>query len=150
MIKFYKNGSEAVLAAIALLITCQVSGQDLSTSYRDFPLGISVQYGLGNYSIKDKYISNEKYTGTLPFYSLGWTNGHDKYIYRLKMIIRSSNKITNYNVSTEISNLFLTQGFIYHLKESFLFAHDLNIWIGPSTEFLLNYNKPEIAVSGFD
>ncbi len=150
MTKLYMNGTKAVLAAIVLSIACQVSGQDPSPSYSDFPLGISVQYGLGNYSIKDKYISNEKYTGTLPFYSIGWTKGHDKYIYRLKMILRNSDQIDNYNVSTEITKLFLTQGFIYHLKERSLFAHYLNIWIGPSTEFLLNYNKPEIAVSGFD
>ena len=29
---------------------------------------ISLQYGLGNYSVKDEYISKEKYSGTLPLF----------------------------------------------------------------------------------
>ena len=150
MKKFLKRRPEIVCSALIFLIISRVSGQDLSPTYGSYPTGISVRYGFGNYSIKDKYISDEKYTGTLPYYSIAWAKGHDNYIYRLEMKVRNSNEIHNYNVSTEITQLLLTQGFIYPLKGKSLLKKDLNIWIGPSTEFFLNYNKPIIAVSGFD
>ncbi len=111
---------------------------------------ISLQYGLGNYSVKDEYISKEKYSGTLPLFSLRWARAHNNYVYKLEMDYRNSSEITNYNVSTDVTQFSFSQGFLYPLKKRTFLDRDLFLWMGPFTDLLFFYNKPKIAVSGFD
>ena len=66
------------------------------------------------------------------------------------MEYRNSNDISNHNVSTDIYQFTLNQGFLYPLKKMTLFNNDLYIWLGPSVDFFFYYSKPDIAVSGFD
>jgi len=145
-----KTTKKIIISAIVLLLTLKSQGQDTLNYQTVFPSGISVGYGIGKYSLKDEYISKEKYSGTLPFYSFGWVRKHNKYVYHLEMEYRNSNSISNYNVSTNITQVKFSQGFLYPLKKMLLFNKDLNIWLGPSTDFFLYYSKPHIAVSGFD
>jgi hypothetical protein len=145
-----KSRFTTLFLSITLLLTTRISGQDSRSSGDIYPEGITFSYGTGLYSIKDKYISDEKYSGILPYYSVGWARNHNKYVYRLDIAIRTSDKIKNYTVPTEITRFVLSQGFLYPLKNMSLFNNDLRIWIGPSTEFYVLYNKPDIAVSGFD
>ena len=145
-----KTKAKIIISAITLLIAVESPGQDTLNFKTVFPSGISIEYGIGSYSVKDEYISKEKYSGTLPYYSFGWARKHNKYVYRLEMAYRNSNNINNYNVSTNINQLTLNQGFLYPLKKMTLFKNDLFIWLGPSTEFFFYYSKPNIAVSGFD
>jgi hypothetical protein len=100
--------------------------------------------------VKDEYISKEKYTGTLPGYSIRWARHHDTRIYHLDMTYRNSDEIENYNVSTDITHFSLNQGFLYPLRAVSLFHRDLHLWLGPSTEIFFFYNDQNIAVSGFD
>ena len=149
MKELIKTNLKIILWALTFLIASHVSGQDSLSYLNVYPAGISFEYGIGNYSVKDEYISKEKYSGTLPYYSFGWIRNHNKYVYRLNMDYRYSNDIYNYNVSTGINQLMLSQGFLYPLKKKTLFKNDLYIWLGPSTEFFLYYNKPNIAFLGF-
>jgi hypothetical protein len=139
-----------IISTIALFIVAETLGQDTLSHLNVYPGGVSIEYGIGSYSVKDEYISKEKYSGTLPYYSFGWARKHNKYVYRLEMAFRNSNSINNYNVSTNITQVTLNQGFLYPLKKMTLFKNDLFIWLGPSTEFFFYYSKPNIAVSGFD
>ena len=125
-------------------------GQDSLSHQSTFPAGITIEYGVGNYSVKDEYISKEKYSGTLPYYFVGWTRKHETYIYRLDLSYRKSNNITNYNVSTDITQFTLNQGFLYPLETISLFKKDLYFWLGPATEFFFFINDQNIAVAGFD
>jgi hypothetical protein len=125
-------------------------GQDSLNRQISFPSGIAIEYGLGSYSVKDEYISKEKYSGTLPYYSLSWMQHHDRYVFRLDMTYRNSGEIENYNVSTTITQFTLRQGFLYSLKNISLLQKELHIWFGPSTEFYFFYNDQNIAVAGFD
>ena len=135
----------------AILISIgNLPGQDSLNRQSTFPSGITIEYGFGNYSVKDEYISKEKYSGTLPYYSVGWARKHDTYIYRLDMSYRNSNKIKNYNVTTDITQFTLNQGFLYPLRNISIFQKDLYLWLGPSTEFFYFYNDQNIAVAGFD
>ena len=137
-------------SAITLFIATESHGQDTLNYVNLYPRGISIEYGIGNYSVRDEYISKEKYSGTLPYYSLIWAREHNRYIYRLEMAYRNSNNINNYNVSSDITQVTFNQGFLYPLKKKLLFKKELYIWLGPSTEFFFYYAKPHIAVSGFD
>lgn len=145
-----KSKAKIIISAIALSLTIESYGQDSMSGPNIYPEGISIKYGIGSYSVKDEYISKEKYSGTLPYYSFSWTHGHNKYVYVLEIAYRNSNSITNYNVSTDITQFTLNKGFLYPLKKMTLFKNDLYIWLGPSTEFFFYYSKPNIAVSGFD
>ena len=145
-----RNNLTLLLLALTLFMASEVSGQDDTDAPMVHPAGISVEYGMGNYSVKDKYISNERYSGTLPSFTVGWAREHEKYVYRLQMTYRNSKDISNYNVSTDVYQFTLNQGFLYPLKKVKLFHHDLYAWLGPTTEFFFYYNKPDIAVSGFD
>ena len=139
-----------IISAIPLFIATVSLGQDSLKNLNVYPGGISIEYGIGNYSVRDEYISKEKYSGTLPYYSLSWAREHKRYIYRLEMAYRNSNNINNYNVSSDITQVTFNQGFLYPLKKKLLFKKELYTWLGPSTEFFFYYAKPHIAVSGFD
>lgn len=115
-----------------------------------FPGGISVEYGLGRYSVRDEYISKEKYSGTLPHIEASWARFHNRYGYHLGLTYRSSSNIKNYNVSADIHQFSLNQGFLYPLPSISLFTRDVYVLFGPSTELYFYYNKQNIAVSGFD
>ena len=142
--------AKIIISTTILFFAVESYGQDTIKYKTVFPSGISVGYGQGLFSVKDEYISKEKYSGTLSYYSFGWARGHNKYVYRLNMAYRYSNDICNYNVSTGIHQLRLNQGFLYPLKKIILFKNDLYIWLGPSTELFFYYSKPNIAFSGFD
>jgi hypothetical protein len=142
--------AKTILSTIAIFIALVAYGQDTVFYSTVFPKGITIKYGFGNYSVKDQYISKEKYSGTIPYFSFGWAKKHNRYIYQLEMEYRNSDDIKNNNVTTNITQFILKQGFLYPLKKRGLFSRDLDLWLGPSTELFVFYNKPKIAVSGFD
>ena len=115
-----------------------------------FPGGITLEYGIGYYAVTDEYISKEKYSGTLPYYKAGWANQHENYIYHLGFEYRFSSEIRNNNVSADIYQFSLNQGFLYSLPEFSLFSKDVYAFLGPSTELFFYYNNQNIAVDGFD
>ena len=109
-----------------------------------------MRYGTSFLSMKDQYISPERYQGLLPYYYLGWTHAHQKYVYKLNFSFRQSSKVENNDVSSDVLNFQLSQGFLYPLKAMHLFKKELGLWIGPSTDIFYFENNPDIAVSGFD
>ncbi|NQV18466.1 MAG: hypothetical protein HQ534_07985 [Armatimonadetes bacterium] len=139
-----------IVTIIIFIITAKLSGQDTLKNSIVYPTGISVLYGSGSYSQKDEYISKEKYSGSLPLFSLIWARDHQQYLYKLHMSYRNSSKIKNYNVSADITHVTINQGFLYPLKKKTLLNRDLLLWIGPTTDLFFFFNKPDIAVSGFD
>jgi hypothetical protein len=146
--------SKATFKLIILLSTVccwgTISGQDSLNTDIIYPEGITIEYGIGNYAVTDEYISKEKYSGTLPYYSICWTNQHSNYVYHLKIDFSNSSEIKNFNVSTDIYQFTLNQGFSYALPKFTMFKKDAYLYLGPSTELFFYYNKQNIAVSGFD
>ena len=114
------------------------------------PSGISLEYGIGSFAVTDEYISKEKYSGSLPYYGISWYKPHDSYIYRLSLNYRNSSKINNNNVSADVHQFTLNQGFRYALPKFKLFDKDAYAFLGPSAELYFYFNKQNIAVSGFD
>jgi len=133
-----------------LIFTINLLGQDSTNQKTIFPEGISVEYGLGSYAVTDEYISTEKYSGPLPYYSITWSNQHSDYVYHLKLDFRNSSEIKNNNVSTDIYQFTLNQGFNYALPKFTIFSKDAHLYLGPSTELFFYYNNQNIAVDGFD
>jgi len=145
-----KNHFHLLLAVLLLLFTESPWGQDSLYQSSIYPEGISIEYGIGSYAVTDEYISTEKYSGPLPYYSITWSNQHSDYVYHLKLDFRNSSEIKNNNVSTDIYQFTLNQGFDYALPKFSLFNKDAYLYLGPSTELFFYYNNQNIAVSGFD
>jgi len=135
---------------LAVSTNLVIYAQDSSIHKTIFPEGISLEYGIGNYAVTDEYISKEKYSDSFPYYKAGWANQHEDYVYHLGFEYRFSSEIKNNNVSTNIYQFSLNQGFLYSLPEFSLFNKDVYTFIGPSTELFFYHNEQNIAVSGFD
>lgn len=135
---------------IAFVCICYLPGQSGSEEPVGYPGGITLEFGLGSYALIDHYISPEPYDGTLPYYAIGWSRSHEKYVYTLSGAFRQSNNVSNYSVTTEVLNYRLSQGFLYPIKTLKFLKKDLGLWIGPTTDILYYLNNPNIAVSGFD
>jgi hypothetical protein len=132
-----------------LLLFLQSAGQDLGEKPDLFPKGLTIQYGIGGYSIRDEYISRQKYAGELPSIAIEWARSHGKHVYNLGMSYRGA-EIRNHNVSTQITQFSLNQGFLYPMKKTTLFRKDFQVWLGPATKFFFLVNDPDFAVSGFE
>jgi hypothetical protein len=139
-----------LLGNLFLITTFELSAQEGLHQKAVFPDGISVEYGVGSYAVRDEYISKERYSGTLPYFGLNWARNHDGYVYDLSMEFRSSSDVRNNNVSADNYLLTLNQGFLYSLRPMSLFSRDVHAFVGPSTELYFFYNRQNIAVSGFD
>jgi hypothetical protein len=145
-----KNQFHFSLIISILIFTINLLGRDSTNQKTIFPEGISVEYGLGSYAVTDEYISTEKYSGPLPYYSITWSNQHSDYVYHLKLDFGNSSEIKNNNVSTDIYQFTLNQGFNYALPKFTIFSKDAHLYLGPSTDLFFYYNNQNIAVDGFD
>ncbi|MFH1196466.1 MAG: hypothetical protein V1720_12250 [bacterium] len=141
-----------VFFVLVFLLTLSVGvvGQDSTGGKRIFPSGFSIEYGIGSYAVTDEYISKEKYSGSLPFYEISWAKPHENYVYTLSISYQNSSEIKNNNVSTDVHQFNLNQGFNYTLPKFTIFDRDAYVFIGPAAELFFYYNKQKIAVSGFD
>ena len=144
------NPRIGVVYFTVIAFSFNLTGQSGSSEPVVYPGGISLKYGWGAYALRDNYISPERYDGVLPFYAIGWTHTHDRYVYKLNFALRQADDIKNFNVSTNIVSFKLSQGFLYPLKPLNLFDKDLSLWLGPTTDVFYFENSPDIAVSGFD
>lgn len=146
------NKNHFYLLSLALIISISgiFFGQDSVNQKSIYPEGITLEYGIGSYAVTDDYISTEKYSGSMPYYRILWTKPHDDYVYHLNLNYQYSSEIKNYNVSADIHQFTLNQGFDYALPKFRLFNKDAYLYLGPSTELFFYYNNQNIAVSGFD
>ncbi len=130
-----KTLSGIIVITISLIITSQVLAQDTVNNKNIFPSGIFVGYGLGSYSVKDEYISKEKYSGTLPYFNIEWTRFHNKHAYRLEFEYRSSENISNNNISAKVGQFTFNQDFIYSIGNFSIFSRSIYAYLGPSLQF---------------
>ncbi|MBN2214832.1 MAG: hypothetical protein JW723_11355 [Bacteroidales bacterium] len=130
-----KPRSIIIISAIVLFVAAELTGQDTVNFKNIFTTGISVEYGIGHYSVKDEFISKEKYTGILPCYSIEWARFHHKNGYRLKFEYRISNNIKNNNISAEAKQFAFNQDFIYPVGSFSLLTKNIYIFLGPSIQY---------------
>jgi len=138
-----KTKSRIIISAILLLIAVESAGQVTGDYKTVFPSGISVGYGLGLLSVKDEFISKEKYSGTLPYLNIEWVRFHDKNAYRLEFEQRSSTSISNNNISAKVQQFVFSQDFSYPANSFSLFSNAVYACLGPSVQvyyYSINYN----------
>ncbi len=109
--------------------------------------GLTIQGGLGRYSVRDEYFSAQKYTGTLPSFAASWGRFHPGGGYRLGIDHRTSSEIRNHNLSAGVTSFSLDLDFLYRVTTVSLFSRDAHLFLGPSTGFFLHFSELHIAFS---
>ena len=109
-----------------------------------FLKGISFSQGIGKYSVRDNFISGEKYSGMLPDFSAQWSNFTENGGYGFGLEYRNSSEIKNYSVLTDITQFSLNLDYLYSFGQLELFSKDVFIYLGPASEFFLYFNHPDI------
>lgn len=139
------------LVLLAACIGCSAAVLDAQApagQQTPLPTGLSIQYGIGQYAMRDEYISKERYSGMLPYLSADWSRFHDKWGYRLKLEFRHSTEIKNHNVSTDVLQAALQHDYMYPIRKAALFGKEAQVYVGPSFGFNLFMNNQNIASQG--
>lgn len=130
-----KTKTLIIILNILFCVAIQLSGQD-TTDYRIlFPSGISAGYGQGLYSVKDEFISDQKYSGTLPYFNVQWVRFHHQNGYRLEFEYRISDNIKNNNISAEAKQFAFNQDFFYPVGSFSMLSKNMYIFLGPSLQY---------------
>ena len=139
-----------LLVILFVIVGCskKVHSQELSLKHNYFPEGISVSYGVGNFAVRDEFLTNEKYSGTMPFFSIGWTKSTDSSGFRVLFSIHNSSNIKNKNMTADILNFSLIWDFFYHIKTFQLFSKECTLFAGPSAELFIYSNRQDYATDG--
>ncbi|MFC2126575.1 hypothetical protein ACFLU5_17430 [Bacteroidota bacterium] len=144
--------SSIIISAFFLAISFKSFGQDSINYKAVFPTGISVKLGLGSFSLKDEYISNEEYSCTMPYLNINWVRFHSKNAYRLELEYRYSENISNNNISALGGQAVFNQDFIYPIGNFSLFSRNVYAYLGPSVqvfyyEYLYHFVIPGTFIS---
>jgi hypothetical protein len=147
-----KTKSRIIISACILLLALESPGQDTINNKTVFPSGISVGYGQGLFFVRDEYISEEKYSGTLPYLNVEWVRFHNKNAYRLEFEYRNSSNIKNNKISAEVMQFVFNQDFIYPVGNFPMFSRNVYAYLGPSAQFFFynikyNFGQPGTFIS---
>ncbi len=136
-----------IAVCISLLATF-VSAQTQQTLKNLLGDGIFVQDGLGYLALRDDYISDEKYSGSLSYLELGWLRSRDSSASRFSMEYRNSSDVRNNNVSADVIQAALNLDYLYPVGAFPLFERDVFAFLGPSAETYLYFRTQNIANGG--
>ncbi|HLF19261.1 MAG TPA: hypothetical protein VI704_00575 [Bacteroidota bacterium] len=99
--------------------------------------GIYFRGGVGHLAVRDGYISDEKYSGTISSFSLSWLRGDTSAAYRLGLDYLNASDVKNNNVSAQLMQAGLNLDFLYSIGGFQLFSHDIIAYLGPSADISL-------------
>jgi|WetSurMetagenome_2_1015567.scaffolds.fasta_scaffold09535_3 hypothetical protein len=119
----------------------------LNNSLDFLPQGILFETGYGSLSVRDKYISPEKYTGDIQILKLAWSKVHEKkYGYETTFDYVHGAKIRNYGVSAEVQEFTINHIFLFPAnREHYLFSKRFYSFIGPSAELWLHVRNQDVS-----
>ena len=139
------------LAVCFSLVTPAYSfNQDSDYFYPPTVNGVALEYGIGKLSIRDEYISKEKYSGKIPYFSVTWSQTDNSDGYALGLHHRHSSDIMNYNMRADITefSLFFDK---FHRNNRILKAFPkLLTYLGPSLEFYTIFFDQKVAGNGLN
>ena len=146
-----RRGMKAIpLLILLVMLECSntVYSQDVLFHHTYFPKGISVSYGIGNFVVRDDFLTNERYSGPMPFFSAGWTTYADSTGFRVLFSIHNSSEIRNKNMTADVLNFSLAWDYFNHIKTFQLFSRGWRVFAGPSAELFIYSNRQDYATSG--
>lgn len=143
------NKLSFIIIILQLSIILSSKGQELEIADTIFRKGITIQYGYGRYSIRDEYISQNRYSGTFPEYNIKWINYHRNHGFELNFCYGQSSKIKNYNAPTNIQEYSVSGKHLYPIKNFNLASRQNYLFFGPSWDFHFHLRNQNMATSIF-
>ena len=112
-----------------------------------YPQGAVFETGYGSFTVRDEYISPERYTGDIKTLKLAWSQIHEgKRGYESTFDYVYGAKIRNYAVSAEVQEFSLNHVFLFPVKkEHYLFSKRYYSLIGPSAELWFHIRHQNIS-----
>lgn len=141
--------STPLVFSFFFVITCpDLSAQEPLNQKNIFPDGISIKYGVGSYSVRDEFLSVEKYSGAMPFFSVDWTRFRDNSGFRILFSTHNSSEIKNKNMTADVVNFSLAWDYFSQINTFQLFSQDCYLFAGPSAEMYIYSNDQNYATDG--
>jgi len=134
---------------ILLCGTALSYAQDSTNSRYPFGEGLSLQSGIGYLALRDEYISNDKYTGSVPLFALAWSKWHEAYGFRLQLESQYTNKLEGPNIHAELTQIRLALSYLYPLANTEICSRVVHFFAGPTLEVFEHYQLNQIAGSEF-
>ena len=148
-----KFNRQSIILAFWLFIfpltACPIWGQTTDNFENRFPQGLSAGYGFGRYSIRDEYISLNRYTGMFSELNLEWSHYHGGRGFELEFAYGHGSEIKNYNAKADIYELTLSGKYLYPIKETLLFQKPVYLYLGPCWNSFVHFRNQNMASSIF-
>jgi hypothetical protein len=133
---------------IICALTVPVVAQDSTSHEQIFDEGLAIHGGVGFLALKDEYISDEVYSGTIPYFALTWSRQHDTYGDRAWLEYEYTPDLKNYNISAKITQFRLGIAFVYPIGQTNILSEETYFLLGPSSELFLHFRSENIADAG--
>jgi len=139
-----------LLVILALsMVNWPLYGQaDDSTSNTTFYQRFSAQGGVGSYAIRDEFISDETYSGTMPVYLIEWIDETPSRASEITFEYRAGSEIKDYNVSASITEFTLGFDFLYPIGKFSILSQEISTYLGPSPDLFFHFRSQNIANGG--
>ena len=126
-----------LLAFSFFVLSIPSLAQDSTKSQWAFGDGLSVQGGISYLSTRDEYFSAERYSGTAPYFAMGWSRLHETYGYRLLVQYAHTSDLKNFDVSAEVTQFLLGLDFLYPIGKAEVFSREISFFLGPTSELFM-------------
>ncbi|MBC8376881.1 MAG: hypothetical protein H8E26_12610 [FCB group bacterium] len=134
----------------SLVIPVYSFNQDSEYFYPPTGNGIAIEYGIGKLSIRDEYISKEKYSGNIPYFRAAWSQIDKSEGYAIGLHHRNSSDIMNYNMRADITEFSLFFDKFHRNKRILKSFPKLLNYLGPSLEFYTIFFDQKVAGNGLN
>lgn len=113
-----------------------------------YPRGLTIDYGAGRFAVQDDFFSRERYSGTMPYFKIGWSRFHGDRAFQLSLKYGSSSQIKNHEMATNVLHFSLAWDYLYPVGTFSLFSKKVYAYLGPYAEFYTCYNRLNFANDG--
>ena len=113
-----------------------------------YPRGLTIDYGAGRFAVQDDFFSRDKYSGTLPYFKIGWSRFHGNRAFQLNLKYGSSSEIKNHQLASNVMQFSLEWDYLYPVGTFSLFSKKVYAYLGPYAEFFTYYNRLNFARDG--
>ncbi len=127
------------------LLSAAAFGQDTTGIRHAFDTGLAVHGGQGYVAVRDRFISDEKYAGTVDLLALSWSKFHESYDFRMWLEYQSGSALKNHNVSAEVTQFQMGLAYLYPVGEAGLLSTRAGFVLGPVAEIYVHFRRQNIA-----
>jgi len=143
---------EGAFLAVSIFLLGPSSGfsQESGAHPGLYASGISFAGGVGGYSVRDEYISEETYSGTLPYVEVSWTRFREDRGFKLGLGFRAGGEVRNHTLSSTITGASLDLEYFYRAADFTILDRPATLYLGPSAGFTAYTSDQNIASNGLD